>query len=297
MHFLFTFETMNEQHIFELPEIKRFIQQAIDEDRGDGDHTSLATIPASHIAKAKLLVKDDGIIAGVALAQLIFNMVDEKIGYQILMKDGSNINKGDIVLYAEGPAQSLLLAERLVLNCMQRLSGIATATNKLVKLIEGTHAKLLDTRKTTPGMRLLEKWAVTMGGGVNHRIGLYDMMMIKDNHVDASGGIEQAITRANAYKKSQHKENLKIEVETRNIDEVKQVLAIGGIDRIMLDNFSPTLMKEAVMLIDGKYETEASGGITEDTIRTYAETGVDYISVGAITHSVKALDLSLKIVL
>jgi len=288
---------MKDVNIFELAETKRFVQQAIDEDRGDGDHTSLACIPADKNAKAKLLVKDDGVLAGVALAQLIFTMVDTSIKSEILIHDGSQIKKGDIVLYAEGPAQSLLLAERLMLNCMQRLSGVATATHKLVKLIEGTNAKLLDTRKTTPGMRLLEKWAVTMGGGVNHRIGLYDMMMIKDNHVDAAGGIKNAIERAILYKKVNNKNELKIEVETRNMEEVKEVLNIGGVNRIMLDNFSPETMKEAVTLIDGRYETEASGGINEETIRTYAETGVDFISVGAITHSVKALDLSFKVVL
>ncbi|MBI3233331.1 MAG: carboxylating nicotinate-nucleotide diphosphorylase [Bacteroidetes bacterium] len=288
---------MKDVNIFELAETKRFVQQAIDEDRGDGDHTSLACIPADKQAKAKLLVKDDGILAGVALAQLIFSMVDVSIKSEVLIIDGSHIKKGDIVFYAEGPAQSLLLAERLMLNCMQRLSGVATATSKLVKLIEGTKAKLLDTRKTTPGMRLLEKWAVTMGGGVNHRIGLYDMMMIKDNHVDAAGGIKNAIERALLYKKEKNKNDLKIEVETRNMEEVNEVISIGGVNRIMLDNFTPEKMKEAVTLIDGRYETEASGGINEETIRTYAETGVDFISVGAITHSVKALDLSFKVVL
>ncbi|MES2593269.1 MAG: carboxylating nicotinate-nucleotide diphosphorylase [Bacteroidota bacterium] len=273
--------------------IQQFISQSLDEDRGDGDHTSLSCIPASAKGKAHLLVKENGVLAGVELAVKIFKQVDKDLKVKVFINDGASIKKGDIVLIVEGKAQSILLAERLVLNCMQRMSGIATATNKLVQLCSGTNTKVIDTRKTTPGIRGLEKWAVLLGGGANHRIGLYDMILIKDNHVDYAGGIKQAIEAANNYLKSK-KKKLKIEIETRNLDEVKQALNTGHIDRIMLDNFSPADIKKAVKLIGGKYQTEASGGITEKTIGVYAKCGVDFISVGALTHSIKSLDLSLK---
>lgn len=273
--------------------IHQFISLALAEDMGDGDHTSLACIPASAKGKAHLLVKENGVIAGVELALLIFKQVDKSLQTTVFIKDGALIKKGDIILIVEGKAQSILLAERLVLNCMQRMSGIATATHKLVSLCKGTNAKVIDTRKTTPNIRGLEKWAVLLGGGANHRIGLYDMILIKDNHVDYAGGIKQAIEAANAYLKIK-KKKLKIEIEARNLNEVKQILAVGKVDRIMLDNFSTIEIKKAVKLINGKYQTEASGGITEKTIAGYAKCGVDFISVGALTHSIKSLDLSLK---
>ncbi|MGI4898434.1 MAG: carboxylating nicotinate-nucleotide diphosphorylase [Janthinobacterium lividum] len=265
------------------------------EDVGDGDHTSLATIPAEAKGKAKLLVKEAGILAGAELALQIFHTVDADLQINTLLQDGVSIQPGDIVFYVEGSAQSILKAERLVLNCMQRMSGIATKTNEIVQLIAGSGVKLLDTRKTTPGMRYLEKWAVRIGGGVNHRFGLYDMILIKDNHVDYAGGIKQAIKEARQYLKDQQK-NLQIEIEVRNMQELQQVLDEGGADRIMLDNFSVPQLKEAVELINKKYITEASGGITSENIAEYATTGVDYISSGALTHSVKSLDLSLKAV-
>ncbi len=264
--------------------IHQFISLALAEDMGDGDHTSLSCIPTSAKGKAHLLVE---------LALLIFKQVDKTLKTTVFIKDGAKIKKGDIVLIVEGKAQSILLAERLVLNCMQRMSGIATATNKLVSLCKGTDTKVIDTRKTTPNIRGLEKWAVLLGGGANHRIGLYDMIMIKDNHVDYAGGIKQAIEAANAYLKIK-KKKLKIEIEARNLNEVKQILAVGNVHRIMLDNFSTVDTKKAVKLIKGKYQTEASGGITEKTIASYAKCGVDFISVGALTHSIKSLDLSLK---
>ena len=273
----------------------QFISQALSEDVGDGDHTSLACIPSSAKGKAQLLVKENGILAGVGLALEIFKQVDKTLLVNVFINDGKSIKKGDIVLIVEGKAQSILLAERLVLNCMQRMSGIATYTNKLVQLCKGTITKVIDTRKTTPNIRGLEKWAVVLGGGANHRIGLYDMMMIKDNHIDYAGGIKQAIDAANNYLKTKNKK-FKIEVEARSLDEVMQILAVGNINRIMLDNFTISDIKKAVKLINGKYQTEASGGITEKTIRSYAKCGVDFISVGALTHSVKSLDLSLKAV-
>ena len=273
--------------------IHNFISLALSEDMGDGDHTSLACIPYSAKGKAHLLVKENGILAGVELAVKIFKQVDKTLKVNIFINDGAIIKKGDIVLIVEGKAQSILLAERLVLNCMQRMSGIAAATNKLVMLCKGTKTKVIDTRKTTPNIRGLEKWAVLIGGGANHRIGLYDMILIKDNHVDYAGGIKQAIEAANRYLKIK-KKKLKIEIEARSLDEVKQILAIGNVHRIMLDNFSLADTKKAVKLINGKYQTEASGGITEKTIGSYAECGVDFISVGALTHSIKSLDLSLK---
>lgn len=273
--------------------LNSFIKNALEEDLGDGDHSSLASVPAHITDKAHLIIKGDGIIAGVELAERIFKAVDPSLKVSTFIKDGDKVKKGDIGLTVEGKAQSILSSERLVLNCMQRMSGIATYTTYLNSLIAGTKARLLDTRKTTPNFRMMEKWAVVIGGGKNHRFGLFDMIMLKDNHVDFAGGIEKAITATKNYLKAINK-NLRIEVETRSIDEVKQVLAVGGVDVIMLDNMDYDSMKEAVRLIDGKYETEASGGITEETIRKVAECGVDYISVGALTHSITSMDISLK---
>ena len=273
--------------------LKDFINNALAEDIGNGDHTSLACIPEKAISKAHLLVKDDGIIAGIKVALQIFNEVDPQLAIHLFLKDGDAVKKGDIVFIVEGKAQSILKAERLVLNCMQRMSGIATATHKIVAELNGLKTKVLDTRKTTPGVRLIEKMAVKIGGGTNHRFGLYDMIMIKDNHVDYAGGIEKSILAANKYLEN-NKLKLKIEIEARSVKEVKEILKVGKINRIMLDNFSIENLKTAVALIGGKYETEASGGITIDTIRNYALCGVDFISVGALTHSVKSLDLSLK---
>jgi nicotinate-nucleotide pyrophosphorylase (carboxylating) len=275
--------------------INQFIKNAIAEDLGDGDHTSLSTIPANAKGKAKLLIKEDGIIAGVELAQEIFKQVDANLQVEVFINDGAAVKYGDIALTVSGSSQSILLAERLVLNCMQRMSGIATKTNHIVKLLSGYHTQLLDTRKTTPGLRYLEKWAVRIGGGVNHRIGLYDMILIKDNHVDYAGGIANAINAANQYLKEKNKQ-LEIEIEVRNLAELGEVLDSGNVNRIMLDNFSFTDLKEAVRLIDKKYITEASGGIVEENVTEYAACGVDYISMGALTHSVKSLDMSLKAV-
>lgn len=275
--------------------IRQFISSALAEDTGDGDHTSLACIPASAKGKAQLLVKENGILAGVELATLIFKTVDPSLRINVFIKDGSPVRTGDIVLTVAGKSQSILLAERLVLNCMQRMSGIATKTNHLVRLCKGTRAKVIDTRKTSPNLRGLEKWAVVLGGGANHRIGLYDMILIKDNHIDYAGGIRQAIEAANDYLRAR-KKKLKIEIEARNLGEVKEILATGKIQRIMLDNFSIPDLKKAVQLIGGKYETEASGGITGKNIAAYAKCGVDYISVGALTHQIQSLDLSLKAV-
>lgn len=274
-------------------QIERLVDLAIEEDIGDGDHSALASIPADAIGKAKLLVKDDGILAGVELALVIFNKIDSQLKVEVLLHDGAEVKFGDIAFYVNGSERSILQAERLVLNFMQRMSGIATTTNRLVKLIEGTNCKLLDTRKTTPGLRIIEKWAVKIGGGHNHRFGLYDMIMLKDNHVDYCGGIERAIDSANKYN-AETGRSLAIEIETRNLNDVARVIAHGGVQRIMLDNFSVTDAHKAVELINQKFEVEASGGITEATLRSYAETGVDFISVGALTHSVKSLDLSLK---
>ncbi len=273
--------------------ISAFIASALAEDVGDGDHSSLAAIPADAQNQARLLIKGDGILAGVELATYIFRAVDPNLQVAVLLQDGSPVKYGDIGLTVKGRAQSILTAERLVLNCMQRMSGIATYTHSLVQLIAGTGAKLLDTRKTTPNFRMMEKWAVVIGGGYNHRFGLYDMVMLKDNHVDYAGGIREAITATQRYLREKGK-NLQIEVETRNLEEVREALETGGIHRIMLDNMAPALMREAVQLIGGRYETEASGGITAETIRAVAETGVDYISVGALTHSSTSLDISLK---
>jgi nicotinate-nucleotide pyrophosphorylase (carboxylating) len=275
--------------------IDQFIINSLAEDVGDGDHTSLATIPSGTAGKAKLLVKDTGVLAGVELALEIFYIVDQNLRVSVLLKDGAAIKPGDVVLEVEGDAQSILKAERLVLNCMQRMSGIATKTSQVVALLKGTSTKILDTRKTTPGMRYLEKWAVRIGGGINHRFGLYDMILIKDNHVDYSGGIKQAIANTHRYLSNANK-NLEIEIEVRNLRELEEVLETGGINRILLDNFNFEDLRKAVSLIDDRFRTEASGGITEDNIRQYAECGVDYISMGALTHSVKSLDLSLKAV-
>ena len=273
--------------------LNEFIALAVKEDLGDGDHTSLATIPETAIGEAKLLVKEDGIIAGVSIAKEIFRYFQPDIECEIFILDGSEVRKGDVVLIVKGKVQVLLAAERLILNIMQRMSGIATYTKMLVEKIKHTNAKLLDTRKTTPLFRFFEKEAVRIGGGMNHRMGLYDMIMIKDNHVDFSGGIRQAIDRVNHYLNQNHK-SLKIEVEVRNFDELKEVLDGGNVHRIMLDNFSVENLKTAVEMIGGRFETEASGGINEQTITAYAETGVQYISVGALTHHVNSLDLSLK---
>ncbi|WP_113662685.1 carboxylating nicotinate-nucleotide diphosphorylase [Pedobacter nanyangensis] len=270
-----------------------FIKNAIAEDVGDGDHTSLSTIAQGTQGKAKLIVKEEGILAGVELALEIFNQIDNTLKVEVKLHDGEEIKPGDIAFTVSGSTHSILLAERLVLNCMQRMSGIATQTNRIVKRLEGYKTKVLDTRKTTPGLRYLEKWAVRIGGGVNHRIGLYDMILIKDNHVDYAGGIKNAITQANDYLKRTGKK-LQIEIEVRNLEELQQVLAIGAVDRIMLDNFEPALLKQAIAMIDGRFLTEASGGIVEDNVAEYAACGVDFISMGALTHSVKSLDLSLK---
>lgn len=263
------------------------------EDVGDGDHTSLATIPDGTTGKAKLLVKDQGILAGVELAVEIFRQVDKSLQVTIFLNDGAIVNPKDIAFEVAGDARSILTAERLVLNCMQRMSGIATNTREIADLLKGTNAKVLDTRKTTPGLRYLEKWAVRIGGGVNHRFGLYDMILIKDNHVDYSGGIRQAIENTHHYLE-QYDKKLAVEIEVRNLEELEQVLQTGGVNRILLDNFNFDDLRQAVNIIQGRYITEASGGITIDNIRQYAECGVDYISVGALTHSVRSLDLSLK---
>jgi nicotinate-nucleotide pyrophosphorylase (carboxylating) len=278
-----------------LESIPAFIHSALKEDVGDGDHTSRACITEGAKGKARLLVKEEGILAGQALAEMIFSEINPALSVTSFITDGQTIKPGDIVLEVTGPEQDILLGERLVLNCMQRMSGIATTTARYVQLLTGTRTRVLDTRKTTPGMRMLEKWAVRIGGGHNHRIGLYDMILIKDNHVDYAGGIAPAILAAVAYLKKTQKK-LKIEVEVRNFNELAQALETGEVDRIMLDNFTPADLHKAVAMVAGKSETEASGGITERTIRDYAESGVDYISVGALTHSVKSLDLSLKAV-
>lgn len=275
--------------------VQPFIDNALKEDVGDGDHTSLATIPPNTTGKAKLLVKDHGIIAGVELAEYIFHRVDKSLKINIFIKDGTEVKPMDIVFEVEGNVISILTAERLVLNCMQRMSGIATNTDHVVDLLKGTNTQVLDTRKTTPGMRYLEKWAVRIGGGINHRFGLYDMILIKDNHVDYSGGIARAIQNTHHYLEKTGKK-LAIEIEVRNQEELDEVLATGGVNRILLDNFNFADLKQAVNTIEGRYITEASGGITIDNVREYANCGVDYVSIGALTHSVKCLDLSLKAV-
>lgn len=273
--------------------IDRLIDLAFAEDIGDGDHTTLSCIPADAMGKSKLLIKGDGILAGVEIAKEIFHRFDPELKVTVLIGDGSEVKPGDIAMLVEGRIQSLLQTERLMLNVMQRMSGIATMTHRYVERLKGTKTRILDTRKTTPGMRMLEKEAVKIGGGVNHRIGLFDMILLKDNHVDFAGGIANAINRAKEYCKAKGKD-LKIEIEVRNLDELKQVLDNGGVDRIMFDNFTPEQTRKAVEMVGGRYETESSGGITFDTIRDYAECGVDFISVGALTHSVKCLDMSFK---
>lgn len=273
--------------------LDQFIDSAIREDVGDGDHSSLSCIPADAVDKAQLIVKEDGIIAGIEVARAVFMRLDPNVQFEKLIEDGTPVKKGDIAFRVACRTQSLLLAERLVLNLMQHMSGIATATNVYVKRLEGLHTRVLDTRKTTPGMRLLDKLAVKIGGGVNHRIGLFDMVMLKDNHIDFAGGIPQAIARVHEYLKAKGKD-LKIEVEVRSMDELEQVMAVGGVHRIMLDNFDIATTRKAVERIAGKYETESSGGITLETIRDYAECGVDFVSVGALTHHVSSLDMSLK---
>jgi len=270
-----------------------FLQRAFTEDIGDGDHTTLSCIPYDAMGKSRLIIKEAGVVAGVDVALEVFHFFDPEMKVILFIQDGSEVKPGDVVFEVEGRVHSLLQTERLMLNIMQRMSGVATTTRKYVKELEGTKTRVLDTRKTTPGMRLLEKEAVALGGGVNHRIGLYDMILLKDNHVDFAGGIENAITRAHNYLKEKGKD-LKIEIEVRSLDELERVMKIGGVDRIMLDNFDIPTTLEAVKRIHGKYETESSGGITFSTLRQYAECGVDYISVGALTHSVKSLDISFK---
>lgn len=273
--------------------IDLFIKNSIAEDLGDGDHTSMSTIPAGTTGKARLLVKEDGILAGVELAMEIFKQVDSTLQTEVFLNDGDAVKYGDTAFTVTGSSHAILLAERLVLNCMQRMSGIATKTNHVVQLLSPYHTQILDTRKTTPGLRYLEKWAVRIGGGINHRIGLYDMILIKDNHVDYAGGISNAIIAANQYLAANGKK-LEIEIEVRNLEELSQVLNTGKVNRIMLDNFSFADLKQAVKLIDHQFTTEASGGITEENITEYADCGVDFISMGALTHSVKSLDMSLK---
>ncbi|OAV66848.1 Nicotinate-nucleotide pyrophosphorylase [carboxylating] [Bacteroidales bacterium Barb6] len=275
--------------------IEDLIKLSFAEDIGDGDHTTLSCIPETAIGKSRLIVKEDGVLAGVETALHIFRSFDPALKVTVFIPDGTEVKKGDIAFTVEGKVQSLLQTERLVLNVMQRMSGIATVTRKYTKALEGTKTRVLDTRKTTPGMRIWEKEAVKIGGGTNHRIGLFDMILLKDNHVDFAGGIAQAITRAKAYLKEKGKD-LKIEIEVRNFAELEEAMQTGGINRIMLDNFSVADTREAVRRVNGRYELESSGGITFDTLRAYAEAGVDYISVGALTHSVKSLDLSLKAV-
>lgn len=274
-------------------EVESFIMSALAEDVGPGDYSSLASIPDNQSSRAKLLAKENGIIAGVELAEKIVKLVDDEIQIDFIKNDGDTINVGDIILVLYGNARSILKLERLMLNCMQRMSGIATKTNSVIKLLDGLSTKVTDTRKTTPNMRFLEKWAVRIGGGHNHRFGLYDMIMLKDNHIDFAGGIKEAIEKTKLYK-IENNIAIKVEIETRNLDEVAEVLKVGFVDRIMLDNFSVDNLYKAIQIIDGRFETEASGGITEETIRAYAETGVNYISLGLLTHSVKSLDLSLK---
>jgi nicotinate-nucleotide pyrophosphorylase (carboxylating) len=277
------------------PLVIGLIELAFKEDIGDGDHTSMACIESSSKGRSVIVAKEEGILAGAFLADYIFKKIDPCLLFKQIVPDGSKVTNEQVVMEIEGSSISMLTAERTVLNFIQRLSGIATQTQMYVSTLKGLHTQILDTRKTTPGMRMLEKWAVETGGGTNHRIGLYDMILIKDNHIDFAGGIQPALERTHAYLKA-HKRNLKIEIETRSLNEVEQVLSVGGVNRIMLDNFSPELLKEAVLLINGRYETEASGGITLQTLRTYAETGVDFISSGALTHSVKSLDFSMRAV-
>ncbi len=276
--------------------IEEHIKFALKEDLGEGDHTSLSTVPENAFGRARLVAKEDGILAGLRIAELVYKEIDPEIQLIKFHSDGAEIKKGDIIFEVSGKSRSILSAERLALNYMQRMSGIATTTHKYVSLLKGTSTKLLDTRKTTPLMRLLEKEAVVLGGGQNHRMGLYDMIMIKDNHIDFSGGIVQAIEACQTYLENNHLQ-LKIEIEVRNLKELEIVLEHGGVDRIMLDNFGFDDLRTAVLKVNGRYETEASGGITSENLRAYAETGIDFISVGALTHHIKSLDLSLQALL
>lgn len=276
-----------------LPYIDELISLAIKEDIGDGDHSSLSTIPHDEKGRMKLLVKQDGIIAGIEIAKMVFKRLDSEVEFEQILSDGDKIKVGDIAFYVSGRLITLLQSERIILNLMQRMSGVATQTAVYVAAVEGYKTKILDTRKTTPGMRVLDKMAVKIGGGENHRMGLFDMVMLKDNHIDFAGGITAAVTKTREYLKSKNKD-LKIEVEVRSIADIEELLAAGGADRIMLDNFSPELSVEAVKLIDGRSEIESSGGITLETLKDYAACGVDFISVGALTHQIKSLDLSLK---
>ena len=271
----------------------RLIDLAFAEDIGDGDHTTLCCIPDDAMGQSKLLIKEEGILAGIEIAKEVFRRFDPEMKVEVFIEDGEHVKPGDVAMVVTGRVQSLLQTERLMLNIMQRMSGIATMTNKYVERLKGTKTRVLDTRKTTPGMRILEKMAVKIGGGVNHRIGLFDMILLKDNHVDFAGGIENAINRCHAYLKEKGKD-LKIEIEVRNFEELQRVLDMGGVDRIMLDNFTPENTRKAVEMVNGRFEIESSGGITFDTLRDYAECGVDFISVGALTHSVKGLDMSFK---
>lgn len=276
----------------DIPNLDELIRMALREDIGDGDHSTLACIPPTATGTAKMVAKQDGILCGAEVGKRVFRIVDPGLEVSLLKNDGDEIFKGEIVMTIEGHSGSILTAERTALNFMQRMSGIATETHRMVKMLDGLKTRLLDTRKTTPNMRLLEKYAVACGGGTNHRIGLYDMVMLKDNHIDFAGGIEAAIDRTHQYLKEKGKK-LRIEIEVRNLDELQRVMDHGGVDRIMLDNFNIPMLREAVERIGHRYETEASGGITESTLRPYAETGVDFISVGALTHHIKSLDLSL----
>ena len=273
--------------------IEDLLDLAFAEDIGDGDHTTLATIPADAMGRSKLLVKEEGILAGVDIAKKVLHRIDPSIKINVMIEDGAHVKPGDIAFTAEGPVRALLTAERTMLNIMQRMSGVATMTARYQDELKGLHTKVLDTRKTTPGMRMLEKEAVRIGGGKNHRIGLFDMILIKDNHEDFAGGLEKAVERAKEYC-CENGKDLKIEVECRSLEDIQRALDCGGVDRIMFDNFTPELTKEAVKLVGGRVETESSGGITLDNLRAYGETGVDFISVGALTHSVKGLDLSFK---
>ena len=273
--------------------IRAFIKSALKEDVGDGDHSSLGSVPNSAESKAHLLIKDDGIIAGIEMSKYIFEIVDKNLAVEYFVKDGDSVVSGDIGFVVSGNAQSILKAERLVLNCLQRMSGIATYTHRMNTFIKGSKARLLDTRKTTPNFRIAEKWAVAIGGGYNHRFGLYDMVMLKDNHIDFAGGVEKAIKDTMDYLQKNNLD-LKIEIEVRSLDELREVVKTGGVHRVMLDNMLPSDIRLAIRMIGGRFETEASGGITERNIQEIGETGVDYISVGALTHSYKSLDISLK---
>lgn len=275
------------------PYVDALIELAIREDIGDGDHTSLCCIPADERGRMRLLCKQEGIIAGIEIARLVLERLDPTVEFDQRIADGTRVRPGDVAFYVAGSLRSLLQAERILLNIMQRMSGVATQTAVYVARLEGLHTKVLDTRKTTPGMRVLDKMAVKLGGGENHRMGLFDMILLKDNHIDFAGGITPAIRKTQAYLKEKGK-NIPIEVEVRSLDDIREVLSVGGVDRIMLDNFSPETTREAVALIGGRYETESSGGITLKNLREYAECGVDFISVGALTHQIKSLDLSLK---